>query len=110
MHDVFSVTITRAQALLVIIGDPYVLSLDPLWRGFMNYVYLEGGWKGVKPDWDTKAPVTAEDYAPALREAAEKDIDAWMERTRTLILENSKRLQEMDDDDAHVDRPWREAE
>lgn len=78
----------------------------------MNYIHLEGGWKGVQPDWDTSEPITSEDYAPARRQVAERDIDALMERTRTLILENTEKLGEPDwvDDDAHVDRPWRETE
>jgi helicase MOV-10 len=50
------VAVTRAQALLIIVGDPQVLSLDPFWRAFLNYVYLNGGWTGL-PDiaWDPEA-------------------------------------------------------
>lgn len=51
------VAVTRAQALLIVIGNPILLSLDPLWRGFMNYVYLRGGWKGKKIDWDPDVPI-----------------------------------------------------
>lgn len=29
-----------------------ILGLDPLWRKFLNYVYRNGGWKGLEPDWD----------------------------------------------------------
>lgn len=29
-----------------------ILGLDPLWRRFLNYVYRNGGWKGLQPDWD----------------------------------------------------------
>ena len=51
------VAVTRAQAMLIIVGDPQVLSLDPLWRGFLNYVYLNGGWTGPDITWDPRAKV-----------------------------------------------------
>jgi helicase MOV-10 len=51
------VAVTRAQAMLIIVGDPQVLSLDPLWRGFLNHVYLNGGWTGPDITWDPKAEV-----------------------------------------------------
>ncbi|EGO29184.1 hypothetical protein SERLADRAFT_456584, partial [Serpula lacrymans var. lacrymans S7.9] len=53
----FNVAVTRAQALLIVIGDPSVLSLDPLWRSFLNYVHNNGGWKGPSITWDPLAPV-----------------------------------------------------
>ena len=47
-----------------------MLSIDPLWRGFMNYVYAHGGWSGDAPGWDTTVPVQADvDYAAAMRAA-----------------------------------------
>ena len=49
--------VTCAQAMLIIVGDPQVLSLDPLWRGFLNYVYVNGGWTGPDIMWDPKAKV-----------------------------------------------------
>jgi len=107
----FNVAITRAQALLIVIGDPDVLSLDPLWRGFMNHVYLGGGWKGVNPDWDPDEDIRPEGgYDSIRREAALTDMEALIERTRTLVIENTEQLGARDEDDAHVDRPWREAD
>ncbi|KAG8981810.1 hypothetical protein FRB90_006978, partial [Tulasnella sp. 427] len=47
-----NVALTRAKALLVIVGNPLILGLDPLWRNFLNYVHRNGGWKGIQPDWD----------------------------------------------------------
>ncbi|KAJ1307031.1 hypothetical protein OPQ81_008010 [Rhizoctonia solani] len=50
-----NVAITRAQSLLVVIGDPFVLGLDNLWRRFLYFVYRSGGWKGVPFPWDPDA-------------------------------------------------------
>ncbi|KAI9061625.1 P-loop containing nucleoside triphosphate hydrolase protein [Trametes sanguinea] len=77
----FNVAVTRAQALLVVIGDASVLSIDPLWRAFMNYIHTHGGWRGDAPTWDTAAPVNMNaNYAEEMREAAAADMDALMAR------------------------------
>ncbi|KAG9024569.1 hypothetical protein FRB95_011352 [Tulasnella sp. JGI-2019a] len=52
-----NVAVTRAKGLFVIVGDPLVLGLDPLWRKLMNYIHLNGGWTGTAPDWDPTAAV-----------------------------------------------------
>ena len=46
-----SVAITRAQALLIVIGDPEVLGKDELWRMFLNYVESRKGWTGKVHSW-----------------------------------------------------------
>ncbi|KAH9930534.1 P-loop containing nucleoside triphosphate hydrolase protein [Epithele typhae] len=77
----FNVAVTRAKGLLVVIGDSDVLSIDPVWRGFLNYVHQHGGWSGDEPGWDTSAPVDANfDYAAEIREAAANDMDALIAR------------------------------
>ncbi|KAH9930517.1 P-loop containing nucleoside triphosphate hydrolase protein [Epithele typhae] len=77
----FNVAVTRAKALLVVVGDSSVLSIDPVWRGFLNYIYRRGGWSGDAPGWDTSAAVDASfDYAAEIREAAATDIDALLAR------------------------------
>ena len=43
--------ITRAQALLIVVGDPEVLGKDELWRTFLNYVCLRRGWTGKMLGW-----------------------------------------------------------
>ncbi|THH07554.1 hypothetical protein EW145_g3302 [Phellinidium pouzarii] len=53
----FNVAVTRAQALLIVVGDPFVLALDPIWKAFINYVHLGGGYKGTQIDWDPSKPV-----------------------------------------------------
>ncbi|KAI0747144.1 P-loop containing nucleoside triphosphate hydrolase protein [Daedaleopsis nitida] len=98
----FNVAVTRAKGLLIVVGDPDVLSIDPLWRGFMNYIYARGGWRGPPPTWDVDAPVKTEgDYAEEIREAAAADMNAFMER-----------LQIEDDLEggANFDTPFQEAE
>lgn len=99
-HTFTSVAMTRAQALLLVIGDSAILSVDPLWRAFMNYVYLHNGWRGDEPTWDVNAPVLSDaDYADELREAmaaemnsviaqqpAEEDIEAEANVDRNVWL------------------------
>ncbi|OJT08299.1 hypothetical protein TRAPUB_838 [Trametes pubescens] len=100
----FNVAITRAQALLVVIGDASVLSIDPLWRAFMNYVHLHNGWRGDAPTWDTNAPVQmGGNYAEEIRDAAAADMEAFMARLG---------LDDYDDAEgqANMERPFQEAE
>ncbi|EJC99752.1 P-loop containing nucleoside triphosphate hydrolase protein [Fomitiporia mediterranea MF3/22] len=65
----FNVAVTRAQALLIVIGDPFVLALDPLWKEFINYVYLGGGYTGEDFDWDPTEPVDSSTKADEERRA-----------------------------------------
>jgi helicase MOV-10 len=105
---------TRAQALLIVIGDPNVLSLDPLWRGFLNYIFNNGGWTGrPQPNWDTKNANL--DSAELLR-ARRAEITAEEEELMTKVTETiDKRARTDDIDDLGdgyevVERPWRETE
>ena len=73
-----------------------------MWRGFMNYVYANGGWRGDSPGWNTTTPVrTTGNYAEEMRESAAAEMDALMAR-----------LAEDEDieGDANVDVPFVEAE
>ncbi|KAM5541794.1 hypothetical protein V8D89_004523, partial [Ganoderma adspersum] len=75
----FNVAMTRAKALLVVVGDAAILSVDPLWRAFMNYVHTNNGWRGDAPTWDVNAAVVeGADYADELREAIAADMNAVM--------------------------------
>ena len=38
----FNVAITRAQALMVVIGNPYLLSMDKWWKELLKYVLEKG--------------------------------------------------------------------
>ena len=73
----YLVAVTRAKALLIVIGDAPILSVDPLWRSFMNYVHTHNGWRGDEPTWDVNASVQDdEDYADELREAIMAEMSA----------------------------------
>ena len=110
-----TVAVTRAQALLIVIGDPRVLSLDPLWRGFLNYAYNLGAWKGKPlPDWDTTETVEDTSYDVQRRRQAQDDHDGLIARIAGAI-EGELRIEDMEDRDNQedavvIERPWREAE
>lgn len=99
--------VTRAQALLIIVGDPQVLSLDPLWRTFLNYVHKNNGWTGQPISWDPHSPVDQEGgYDHAIREAAQVDMNDFARRMEALTLAGVDGI----DDEGNVDRPWRDVE
>lgn len=49
--------ITRAQSLLILVGDPEVLGRDNFWRTFLNYITLRNGSTGKLPSWKCTDPV-----------------------------------------------------
>ncbi|PPQ91576.1 LOW QUALITY PROTEIN: hypothetical protein CVT25_012644 [Psilocybe cyanescens] len=100
------VAVTKAQALLIIVGDPQVLSLDPLWRSFLNYIYLQSGWTGPDITWDPNIPVDeAGGYDKDVRQTVTLDMNKFARRMEGLALAD------VDEDlDANVDRPWRDVE
>ncbi|CAE6409976.1 hypothetical protein BN14_00336 [Rhizoctonia solani AG-1 IB] len=109
----FNVTITRAQALLIIVGDASVLGLDPLWRSFLSYVHREGGWKGSPIPWEGGDAGNA--YSASQRSAvAMDDLALLIERTRTMNLSlgggGAGNADDTDVQEGNVDRPWREDE
>jgi helicase MOV-10 len=83
------VAVTRAQAMLIIVGDPRVLSLDPLWRGFLNYVYLNRGWVGPDITWDPEAKVDEKGggYYRQARDSAEFNMIEFTRRMEAVTLD-----------------------
>jgi helicase MOV-10 len=111
------VAVTRAQALLIVVGDPDVLGLDPLWRAFLNYVRIHGGWTGPAMSWDPREDVRdGMDYARETRERGMADMNALARRMEALALDGAGVDADTDADangeavEATVDRPWQEAE
>ncbi|KAF9029659.1 hypothetical protein BDZ89DRAFT_1248376 [Hymenopellis radicata] len=99
----FNVAVTRAKALLVIIGDPLVLSLDRLWRQLLNYIHQNGGWAGKGISWDPEEVVNeAGGYDVAIREVVEQDMSQF---TRQMELMPPAGLDD-EDVDVNIDRPW----
>jgi helicase MOV-10 len=99
---------------LYVVGDPAVLSLDPLWRSFLNYIHTSGGWTGPGPTWDTSLPVDeAGGYDAAVRNSAIDDMNAFTRMMEDLTLDGVKEdgdANAEDDADGNVDRPWNEVE
>jgi len=95
-----TVAVTRAKALLIIVGDPLVLGLDPLWREYLNSVHAGGGWRGRPIPWDPEELVDPDGgYDVDLRLRALDAADALAER-----------LVDGADFDAGEDQPFRELE
>ncbi|XP_062514380.1 putative helicase MOV-10 [Corticium candelabrum] len=44
----FNVAITRAKALLVVVGNPKLLSRDKHWKTFLQFVCRKGGYVGIE--------------------------------------------------------------
>lgn len=82
------VAITRARALLIVIGDPVILSLDPIWRQFLSYIYIHGGWKGEEIDWDPRAEVTENDFTDEKRASASEEVRQFIGRMTSNTFEN----------------------
>ncbi|THH08072.1 hypothetical protein EW145_g2958 [Phellinidium pouzarii] len=110
----FNVAVTRAQALLIIVGDPIVLALDPLWKSFVNYVHNNGGYKGKRIDWN---PAEEVDYTGRYntdrKRQATTELDDLIERTKDEILNQTEDLGDHNEEETlegNIDRPWREDE
>ncbi|XP_034552596.1 putative helicase mov-10-B.2 isoform X2 [Notolabrus celidotus] len=54
----FNVAVTRAKALLIVVGNPRVLSTDPTWDRFIQYCQDEEGYTGYVPTEDEEDVVT----------------------------------------------------
>ncbi|KAI0048937.1 P-loop containing nucleoside triphosphate hydrolase protein [Auriscalpium vulgare] len=105
----FNVAVTRAQALLIVVGDPSVLSLDPLWRSFLNYIYNNGGWKGAPISWDPEEDVDESGgYDAGVRAQGVAEMNSFAERMEALTLQGVAAADE--EADVNVDRPWRDVE
>lgn len=64
-----------------------MLSLDPLWRRFLNYVHSKGGWRGKKIDWDPNDCATVDGFDERRRDDAVSAIEKLVARTKSRISE-----------------------
>ncbi|KAJ3556290.1 hypothetical protein NM688_g2107 [Phlebia brevispora] len=82
----FNVAVTRAKSLLIVVGNPDTLSLDPMWRTWLNYVHQKGGCRGKEITWQPEEPVQDGGYDEKVREKAQAEIQEIMERIRSKIM------------------------
>ncbi|EJD54693.1 P-loop containing nucleoside triphosphate hydrolase protein [Auricularia subglabra TFB-10046 SS5] len=106
----FNVAVTRAQALLIVIGNPDILELDKHWKGFMNYVYLHDGWTGHEPWWDTREPIGEVDLGE-LATAAIVDAEAGALSANTASMQDFAEPENTQAylDERAVETSWRDA-
>ncbi|KAJ7034542.1 P-loop containing nucleoside triphosphate hydrolase protein [Mycena alexandri] len=88
----FNVAITRAQALLIVIGNPDILALDPLWRAFLNYIHTRGGWRGKDITWNPDDPVVSgpSGYDAEMKSRAEGEAEEMITRLKSLIVQKNE--------------------
>ncbi|OSX63564.1 hypothetical protein POSPLADRAFT_1045879 [Postia placenta MAD-698-R-SB12] len=98
-----NVAITRAKALLIVIGDPLVLSIDPLWRKFLNYVALNNGWRGIPISWDPHAP-------NEIRDQGVEDITDFMQRMQSYLGSDDQSAHDFAESQVNAEGVWREPE
>jgi helicase MOV-10 len=106
-----SVAITRAKALLIVVGDPFVLALDPLWKSFINFIHVRGGYKGIPIDWDPNEPVDRNAPIDEQRRAQGRgELDELIARTKSEILSQTENLGNEESAEVYIERPWRDDE
>lgn len=72
---------------MIVVGNPMVLSLDPMWKAFLNFVHTGGGWTGKKIDWDPEEPVLSTvDYMLERRKMDEAQMEDTLLRLRAMII------------------------
>ena len=109
----FNVAMTRAQSLLIVVGDPVILSLDQMWREFLDYIHASGGWRGKPRDWDDAASAAAADFLMQRRNDSLNAIDELARRLQNAVIGGVGGSQNILDDGWYEnaqDRPWREVE
>ncbi|XP_044065668.1 putative helicase mov-10-B.1 [Siniperca chuatsi] len=63
----FNVAMTRARALLIVVGDPRVLKTDHVWNKFIHYCSKEGGYRGITvSDAEEEEDTLTNGHSPSL--------------------------------------------
>ncbi|KAJ7054328.1 hypothetical protein C8F01DRAFT_954899, partial [Mycena amicta] len=68
------VMVTRAQSLLIVVGDLNRLGLNLPWRAFLNYMSINNRWTGPDP----KLELAGNAYADQARSSAALDMNVFM--------------------------------
>lgn len=89
---------------------PLDLSIDPLWRRFLNYVALNNGWRGIPISWDPHAPVHDGGYENELREQGVEDITDFMQRMQNYLGDDDQSAHDIMEGQINADGVWRERE
>ncbi|KAH9959442.1 P-loop containing nucleoside triphosphate hydrolase protein [Russula dissimulans] len=84
-----NVAITRAQALLIVIGDPEVLGKDELWRTFLEYINSREGWTGKVHKWDAAESDSVPGYVVESRKGSVLYGEEFMDRKSEKIYRSS---------------------
>ena len=82
-----TVAVTRAKALLIVVGDPETLSPDPLWRRFLTLIYRNGGWTGNEIPWDAENDIEDDQLEEATRIGRLDDMRQLAERVEAMTLD-----------------------
>lgn len=82
-----TVAVTRAKALLIVVGDPATLSLDPLWRRFLVLIHRNGGWTGDEIPWDPENEIEDDQLEEATRMGHLDNMQRFAERVEALTLD-----------------------
>ena len=53
--------VTRAKALLIVVGNPEVLILDPMWRALIKFIIENGGYTGKPSESELELLIRAAD-------------------------------------------------
>ncbi|XP_059471409.1 uncharacterized protein LOC132194259 [Neocloeon triangulifer] len=60
----FNVAVTRASALLIIVGNPHLLQTDKNWRALLEHIYIHGGYTHTNCPFKLGPPVQVDFRAP----------------------------------------------
>ncbi|TFY69327.1 hypothetical protein EVG20_g3186 [Dentipellis fragilis] len=108
-----NVALTRAQAMLVVIGNPVVLGQDSHWKKFLNYVRSHGASKGTPYNWKPHEHVSLPEFDKRRREqprSNDRGSLRWMRDETSDLQEEKIQLENVleAESESHVNRLSRE--